>query len=185
MVRKAAAKEPAWERPMSEFLMAEAGVRELHARYVDAVFRKDYRAFADCWTEHAEWRIAGEVRRGRHEITAFVERAMSNFHRVIMTFRTPILELRDGAAFARTYVTEQNGFKGGRPGSTIGLYYERLVEEGGRWRRAWALFQLHYMGPPDLTGSFFDHPDYGPPPGFPPADAVPANYSRLATSQAL
>lgn len=165
---------------MTDFLTAEAGIRQLHARYGDAVWRKDYAAFADCFTEDAEWRIAGQVHRGRREIVGFLERAMSNFHGVIMTFRTPIIELSgDGAANARTYVTENNGFKDGRPGSTIGTYYERLVERDGVWRRAWALYQLHYMGPADLTGAFFAQPDYGPPPAMPPLDAMPANYSRI------
>lgn len=166
---------------MTDFVAAEAGIRQLHARYVDAVWRKDYASFADCFTEDAEWRIAGHVHRGRPEIVAFLERAMSNFHRVIMTFRTPLIELGDGTANARTYVTEHNGFKSGRPGSTIGTYYERLVvDPAGRWRRAWALYQLHYMGPADLTGSFFEQPDYGPPPAMPPLDALPVNHSRLA-----
>jgi ketosteroid isomerase-like protein len=164
---------------MTDLVTAEAGVRQLHARYVDAVFRKDYPAFGDCWTEDAEWRIRGHVYRGRSEICAFLARAMDNFHRVIMTFRTPIIDLRPDGAYCRTYVTEQNGFKDGRPGSTIGMYYEKAVEQDGRWRRAWALFQLHYIGPADLTGSFFEHPDYGPPPGFPPPDALPANNSGI------
>lgn len=164
---------------MTDFLTAEAGIRQLHVRYVDAVWRRDYAAFADCFTADAEWRIAGQVHRGRAEIVGFLQRAMSNFHRVIMTFRTPIIGLGDGSATARTYVTENNGFKDGRPGSTIGTYYERLVEKDGLWRRAWALYQLHYMGPADLTGAFFEQPDYGPPPAMPPLDAVPTNYSRI------
>jgi hypothetical protein len=164
---------------MSDLLAAEAGIRQLHARYIDAVWRKDYPAFGECWTEDAEWRIRGEIYRGRPQIEAFLERAMSNFHRVIMTFRTPIIELEPGGARARTYVTEQNGFKNGRPGATVGTYFERVVEQDGRWRRSWALFQLHYIGPADLTGTFFDQPDYGPPPAFPPSDAVPANNSGI------
>jgi ketosteroid isomerase-like protein len=165
---------------MSDQLAAEAGIRQLHARYADAVWRKDYAAFGDCFSEQAEWRIAGQVHRGRAEIIGFLERAMSNFHRVLMSFGTPVFELADGTANVRTYVREQNGFKDGRPGSTIGIYYERLSEQAGRWRRDWALYQLHYMGPVDLTGAFFDQPDYGPPPAMPPLDATPANYSRLA-----
>lgn len=164
---------------MMDFVSAEAGIRQLHARYAEAVWRKDYATFADCFTPDAEWRIAGQVLRGRNEITGFLETAMTRFHRVIMTFRTPLIELGEGAANVRVQVTEQNGFKDGRPGSTIGTYFERLVEQDGVWRRAWALFQLHYMGPADLTGSYFDQPDYGPPPAMPPLDAVPANYSRI------
>ena len=166
---------------MSDYLTAEAGIRELHARYVDAVLRKDYVSFADCFTEDAEWRIAGRVNRGRGEIVGFLQAAMSNFHAVIMTLRPPLIDLHGTTANVRTHVTENNGFKDGRPGSTIGTYYERLVEQGGRWRRAWALYQLHYMGPADLTGSWFEQPDYGPPPAMPPLDAVPANNSRLVS----
>ena len=163
-----------------DVLLAAEGIRQLHARYGDAVFRKDYQAFRSCWSEDAEWRIAGNVFRGREEIGDFLERAMGNFHRVIMTFRTPMVELTDAGAKTRVYVTEQNGFKNGRPGATIGTYYEQVVQQDGQWLRSWALFQLHYMGPADLTGDYFEQPDFGPPPAFPPLDTIPPNYSRIA-----
>lgn len=162
---------------MSDFHIAEAGVRQLHARIVDAVWRKDAAAFGDCFTETAEWRLAGMVLQGRAEIVEAFARLMANCERVLMTFRTPVLEVGDGWARGRTYVTEQNAFKDGKPGSTIGTYWERFEPDGERWRCAWRLFQLHYIGPPDLSGSFFDQPDYGPPPGFPPTDATAANFS--------
>src|SRR5688500_9786869 len=41
-----------------EFLLAAEGIRQLHARYIDAVLRVDYDAFRACWTEDAEWRIS-------------------------------------------------------------------------------------------------------------------------------
>ena len=166
-----------------EELLAIEGIRQLHARYVDAVFRKDYDAFRRCWTADAEWRIAGRIMRGHDEIVGFLEQAMANFHRVIQTFRDPIVELTGaGEARTRVHVTEQNGFKDGRPGGTIGTYFERVVERDGLWVRKWALFQLHYMGPADLTGAYFDQPDYGPPPAFPPPDAFAPDYSRLTAS---
>lgn len=168
---------------MTNFVAAEAGIRDLHARYVDAVWRKDYAAFGDCFAEDAEWRIAGMVLRGRAEIESTLERLMGNFHRVLMTFRTPILDVGDGVASGRTYVTEQSAFKNGRPGTTIGLYYERFVRQSDRWRMSWRLFQLHYMGPADLTGSFFEQADYGPPPAMPPLDAPTYNYSGLGAGK--
>ena len=33
---------------MTDFLMAEAGIRQLHSRYIDSVYRKDFAAFGDC-----------------------------------------------------------------------------------------------------------------------------------------
>ncbi len=164
---------------MTDFAATEAAIRQLHARYVDAVWRKDYVAFGDCFTTDAEWRIAGMVLHGRAEIVATLERLMTNFERVLMTFRTPILEIGKGMASGRTYVTEQNGFKNGRPGASIGTYYERFVEQQDGWRFSWRLFQLHYLGPADLSGAFFTQADYGPPPAMPPLDAPTYNYSGL------
>ena len=166
---------------MTDYVAAESAIRLLHARYVDAVWRKDFAAFGDCFTEDAEWRIAGMVLRGRAQIVAALERLMPNFRRILMTFRTPILEVGQGTASGRTYVTEQSAFKDGRPGSTIGIYYERFVEQGDRWRFHWRLFQLHYMGPADLSGAFFEQADYGPPPAMPGPDAPTYNYSGLGT----
>ncbi len=164
---------------MTDFLSAESGIRQLHARYTDAVYRKDYVAFGDCFTEDAQWRIAGTVLQGRAHIMAMLEGLMPNYHRVLMMFRTPILEVGDGVASGRTYVTEQNAFKSGRPGTSIGIYYERFIQQDDRWRFTWRLFQLHYLGPPDMSGTFHEQADYGPPPGMPPLDAPTYNYSGL------
>ena len=156
---------------MTDLMAAEAGIRRFHARYADAVFRRDYATFADCFTEDAEWRVGGSILRGRAEIVDFLKDKMELFHWVHMTFRTPIVEVGDGTASSRTYVTEQNAFKDGRPGNSVATYFERFVEQDGVWRRSWAFFQLHYMGSADLTGTYFAQPDFGPPPAMPPPDA--------------
>ncbi len=168
---------------MTDFLVAESGIRQLHARYVDAVWRKDFDAFGDCFTEDAEWRISGMVLQGRDEIVWNLKRLMPNFKRILMTFRTPLLEVGDGIASGRTYVTEQSAFINGKPGTTIGIYYERFVDQGDKWRFAWRLFQLHYMGPAELTGPFFDNPDYGPPPHMPDLDAMAINHSGMGVDK--
>ncbi len=157
---------------MTDYLMAEAGIRQLHARYADAVFRKDFAAFADCFTEDAEWRLGSYVLRGPREAAAFLRERIGNSHWVLMNFRSPILEIGQGVATGRTYVTELNAYKNAAPGHTIATYYERFAERNGVWRRAWAFFQLHYMGAEDLSGTFYPQVDYGPPPAMPPEDAL-------------
>jgi ketosteroid isomerase-like protein len=155
----------------TEFLLAEAAVRQLHARYVDAVFRADLDAFGECFAEQAEWRVGGKVMRGRNEATAFMRNVFPQFERLFMTFRTPLLNIdNSGALSARTYVSENSRFADGRPFAPIGIYYEHFIREDGRLRFKWRLFQTHYAGPPDLTERFFDLPDYGPPPAMPPFD---------------
>jgi uncharacterized protein (TIGR02246 family) len=166
---------------MTEFIVAESAVRQLHARYADAVWRKDVTAFGDCFTQDAEWRIVGMVLRGRDQIVSGFERLMSRYQRVLMQFQNPILTVGDKSAVGRTYVVEHRAAPNERPGMTIGTYFERFVDQGDRWRFAWRLYQLHYIGPPDLSGTFFDQPDYGPPPNMPPLDAPTYNLSGART----
>ena len=156
---------------MTDLVIADTGIRQLHARYTDAVWRHDYDAFADCFIKDADWRISGRVFRGRAEIRDAIERILGNFRRVLISFGTPSLTVGDGAATGRTYITEKCAWKNGNTNISIGRYYEHFVDEGDRWRFSWRLFQLHYRGPPDLSGTFFDNPDYGPPPGMPALDA--------------
>jgi uncharacterized protein (TIGR02246 family) len=156
---------------MIDLAAAERGVRDLHARYTDAVFRKDFDAFAECFTRDGEWRISGRVFRGRTEIREAIAVILDNFVRVLFTARTPILDVVDGELVARTYIDEKCAWKNGNTNIAIGHYYERFAEEDGRWRFAWRLFETLYRGDPDLSGTFFERADYGPPPGMPPRDA--------------
>ena len=160
---------------MTSFAEAEFGIRQLHARYTDAVWRKDAAAFADCFTAEGEWRISGQIFRGRRQIEESIARILANFQRVLITFRTPILEVKEGVASGRTYITEQCAWKNGNTNISIGLYFEHFIQDNDRWQFSWRLFQQHYRGPPDLGGTFFDNPDYGPPPAMPLEDALPAD----------
>lgn len=160
---------------MIEFLEAEAGIRQLHAHYTDAVWRQDLAAFGDCFTTDAEWRISGMVMRGRDEIANGFGTILATCNRVLISFRNPQVDLTGrGRASARVYVTEQCSWTDKAPNMNIGRYFDRAVLDGDRWRFEWRLFQLLYTGPSDLTGEFQDHPDYGAWPAMPPRDAVPA-----------
>jgi hypothetical protein len=83
------------------------------------------------------------------------------------------LEVGEGVAAGRTYFTARNILKDGTPFAPMGMYFERFVQEGDMWRFKWRLFQTHYVGPPDLTGTYTQNPDYGPSPAMPPLDAIP------------
>ncbi len=166
---------------MSQFAAVEAHVRELHAHYSDAVFRKDLHAFGECFTEDAEWRIAGMVLRGRSEIVAAFSRIMDDARRVFMTFRNPLLRMEGSeSACARTYLTEQCSWEDGRANYNIGRYFERFVWDGDRWRFSWRLYQVLYTGPRDVSGAWFDEPDFGSPPGMPPRDCPPPPPRRIS-----
>ena len=59
---------------MTDQIAVETAIRQFHALYADAVWPRDYDAFGDCFTEDAEWRIAGMVLRGRPHLCDGAER---------------------------------------------------------------------------------------------------------------
>ncbi|MFA7601431.1 MAG: nuclear transport factor 2 family protein [Novosphingobium sp.] len=167
---------------MDDWMRAQAAVMQLHAHYVDAVWRKDSQAFGACFASDAQWRLSGFVIDGRSAITEFMTAAFARYGRILLTFRTPIIDVRDGAITARTYVSEQSVLADGTAYGPIGTYYERFVEEDGRLRFAWRLFMTEYVGGPDLKGQFYDTPDFGPPPAMPDLDQPTFNRSGILGS---
>ena len=155
---------------MTDFVAAESGIRQLHARCIDTIWRKDAKAFADCFAEDGEWKIAGQHMRGRAEIEGLFAKLLGLCDRVFTQNSTPILEVGDGEAFGRTYVLENAKLNNGQSATTIGIYYERFVETKDGWKFKWRHWSLQYRGPADLSAPFYESPDYGPPPGMPEAD---------------
>jgi uncharacterized protein (TIGR02246 family) len=156
---------------LSDFLIADGAIRQLHAVYVDAVWRQDIDAFADCFAEDAEWKIAGAHVRGRAEIQNQLRIFLAASERVLMFPGTPILEIGSQTATGRIYVTEYIKRRDGSALRTIGVYYDHYVERSDRWRFQSRHWHLYYRGPPDLSGPFHDCQEYGPPPGMPGLDA--------------
>jgi uncharacterized protein (TIGR02246 family) len=155
---------------MIDLQEAEFHIRQLQARYADALWRKDPQSFGDLFAENGEWKVSGMHLKGREEIRSTFARYMEHTGRTLMTFRTPIVELVDGVVTSRTYVNESNRFADGQTADTIGIYYERFTQEHGRWLFLYRHWNMYYIGPPDLTADFFAVRDFGPPPGFPGRD---------------
>jgi uncharacterized protein (TIGR02246 family) len=164
---------------MNDFVTAEAEIRQLYARYADAVWRKDFDAVGDFYTEDAEWRIGGAVLRGRAEIVEHLEIVLAKFQRVLITLRTPVLAIEGDTATARNYLTEQGAFTDGHAITPIGTYFDRLIHQADRWRFTWRLFQTCYVGPPDMSGPFYENPEFGPPPAMPERDAGTFNRTGM------
>jgi hypothetical protein len=155
---------------MTEFVIADSGIRQLHARYIDAVWRQDVDAFANCFAEYGEWKIAGLHMRGRAEIAGTIARLLGACERVLMTLGLPVLEVGRGTATGRIQCLEFAKLRDGSSAMTIGIYYDRYVEEGGHWRFQWRHWALHYRGPTDLSAQFIEGPDYGRFPNMPGPD---------------
>jgi hypothetical protein len=157
---------------MTDPASAAHDIAQLYARYADAVWRHDYDAFGQCFAPDGEWRISGLELHGRTEITATIARILARLRRVRIVFGTPILDFGpSGTASGRIQMTEHRAWINGETDISLATYYDRYVLADGRWLFAWRLFAMDYCGPPDLTGTWLETPDYGPPPAMPPLDA--------------
>jgi hypothetical protein len=155
---------------MTDFHVADSAIRQLQARYADAVWRRDIDAFVDCFAAGAEWKIAGMHMRGCDEIRSQIAKFLAPSERVMIWFGNPVLDVGNGTANGRTQTTEYVKLLDGRAIRTLGVYYERFVEQGDRWRFHWRHFNLYYYGPPDFSAPLHECREYGPPPGMPGLD---------------
>lgn len=156
---------------MTEIWVADSGVNQLHARFVDAVWRQDQASIADCVTEDAEWKIATLHLRGRAEISETLTRLLGYCRRIRLIVGNTVLDVGDGKATGRVPMTEFSQLQDGSSVLTLGVYYDHYHQQGDRWRYHRRHFGLHYRGPMDLTGEFIaESSDFGAPPGMPGPD---------------
>jgi uncharacterized protein (TIGR02246 family) len=153
---------------MGGLVATDCEIRQLHARYADAMFRKDAAAAGALFAADGVWHVAGQVAEGRDAILSFLEGAFPQFRNIMMTFRTPIVDVLDGQVVSRSWVTETRVMADGEASLLIGIYFDRFVEEDGKLLLGWRQFQTHYLGPPDLSADMAIVADYGPPPAMPP-----------------
>lgn len=165
-------------------MRAEFEIRQLHARYSDAVYRKDLAALPALFAKDAEWRVGGQTRKGIDEIVGLMGGVFPQFQRIVMIFSTPIVEVSDEGITSRAFANEQSRKADGSPFSAVGIYYDRFAEQDGRLVFKWRMFQTQYAGPPVLVNDFEQVHDFGAPPAMPPLDAETADTSGVGDKAA-
>ena len=166
---------------MSNFADVQAGILQLYARCTDAIWRKDAELFGHCFAEQGIWKIATMQMNGRADVTATFARLLAACAKVQLITGIPVLDQdENGQWFGRIQCTEIARMDDGSGAITLGVYFDRYVEEQGRWCFALRHFGMHYRGPMELPAELSGCPDYGPPPGFPAADE-PTYTKRFAS----
>lgn len=128
-------------------LADKAAIRELLERYADAVFRRDFDQWADCWAEDAEWEIMQFQRKGRAEVRALVEMLMTPLTFASMMVQPGPITVTGDRASARVYLLEVVVGPQGERRMTNAYddSYERCAD--GRWRFSKRVFSaLHAWG---------------------------------------
>jgi hypothetical protein len=163
---------------MTDFLSADAGIRQLHARFADAVWRQDTAEFSGCFATDGIWKIAGMEISGREKIAEACGNMLGRCSHIHIMTGLPIIALTDRGAKGRLNMTEFARMQDGSTAMTIGWYHDDYIEQEGRWLFAQRHWSMKYRGPPDLTGHYADTPNYGTFPDGPAVDE--ATYVRPA-----
>ena len=136
----------------------ELAIRDLNARYIDAVNRYHQDDWAATWSETASWNLLGMEVEGKANIVPLWAGAMSSFNFALMMLNSGTIQI-DGdsdnnRATGRWYVTEHINPKEGDPNITLGVYDDRYVKENGQWLFAHRHYNVMYQGAADYSGNY-------------------------------
>ncbi len=137
----------------------ELAIRDLNARYIDAVHRGDGASWQATWAEDGCWRIFGTEFVGRARIVEIWLGAMAQFDLVNMALTSGTLA-QDGAGVrGRWYVTEHLRAKDGSGRMVFGVYQDRYERRDGEWRFKERSYHVIYQGACDLSGAYRPIPE--------------------------
>lgn len=128
----------------------ELAIRNLLARYGDAVCRRDATAWADTWTADCSWDLGGgRVTHGRAETVALWRAAIEKYPWVAQLPASGVVEEVDGEVRGTWYVLELNHLADGSGVMHLGHYRDTYVRTADGWRFATRRFQIVYRGAMD------------------------------------
>ena len=136
----------------------ENAIRDLLARYIDAVNRVDQDAWAATWAEDATWALMGTEISGRSNLVPFWAAAMGSFEFVVMVLNSNTVQIDGDVATGRSYVTEHLNAKEGGPAMVLGIYDDTFSKIDGEWLFTSRRYNVLYSGGSDLSGDYVPYP---------------------------
>ena len=139
----------------------EAEIRDLVARYADAVNRRDEAAWGATWAKDGEWDLSGRPASGRDAVVALWSQLMGGIPWVNQIVYFGLVDVDGAAATGRWYLAEFMKLPDGTGRQMIGVYRDQYVKEDGAWKFAKRRMDPVYSGPPDLSGDAMPFPAEG------------------------
>ncbi|MEM0954919.1 MAG: nuclear transport factor 2 family protein [Pseudomonadota bacterium] len=130
----------------------ELAIRDLVARYIDAVNRYNAEDWAATWHRDARWDLMGTIVEGSEAILGLWKGAMGSFDAALMMLNSGTVAVDGESARGRWYVTEHLKPAEGDPNMTLGVYDDEYVLEDGQWLFSSRRYHVMYQGAPDMSG---------------------------------
>jgi uncharacterized protein (TIGR02246 family) len=150
---------------MSDGLTDQLEIRELTARFTDAVNRRAPRDVAALFAEDGEWHVPGvPVARGREAVANLLDGLLGNFDRLIQVTHSGHVDLADDAATATWYLSEfAASSASGKAFTFVGTYRDELVRTAEGWRFGTRAFDFLYRAKGDAEARWYPHPAVAAP----------------------
>ncbi|MCR9103915.1 MAG: nuclear transport factor 2 family protein [Gammaproteobacteria bacterium] len=132
----------------------EIALRNLMARYVDAVNRYDADAWIATWAEDGVWNLMGNPVQGRDNILALWQQMMASFEYALLLPSSCLFEFQGDSATGHWYLHEYSRDLDGNKGTLISRYNDTYVKVKGQWLFQSREYCFIYNGPPDFSGDF-------------------------------
>jgi uncharacterized protein (TIGR02246 family) len=137
----------------------QVAIRDLTARFTDAVNRRDSAALAALFTPDGSWVVPGTtVAAGRGEIAARLDGLLANFDRLIQLTHSGHVDVSDETATAVWYITESAADKAGNAFHFTGVYTDALIRTADGWRFAERSFAFLHRTRGTDAGKWYPHP---------------------------
>lgn len=139
---------------MMNSLEDELALRNLMARYSDAVNRVDADAWIATWAEDAVWNLLGNPVSGKDNILALWKQMMSSFEFALMLPSTCLFEVDGDTASGHWYLTEYTRDPEGAASTVLSRYTDTYTRKEGQWLFQSRDYSFIYNGPADLSGTY-------------------------------
>ncbi len=139
---------------MMNSLEDELALRNLMARYSDAVNRVDADAWIATWAQDAVWNLLGNPVSGKDNILALWKQMMSSFEFALMLPSTCLFQVDGDTASGHWYLTEYTRDPEGAASTVLSRYTDTYTRKDGQWLFQSRDYSFIYNGPADLSGTY-------------------------------
>lgn len=148
------------DQPDLQRLADELAIRDLAARFTDAVNRNDAAALGALFTDDGEWLVPGmETTHGPAAASARIADLRSTFVNLLQLLYSGHVDLADdGRSATATWYLAENASDGENSFAFTGVYEDELRKTDDGWRFARRRFSFLYRGRTELPGKWYAHP---------------------------
>ncbi|MGI9286622.1 MAG: nuclear transport factor 2 family protein [Pseudomonadales bacterium] len=132
----------------------EIALRNLMAKYADAVNRYDADTWISTWAENGAWNLLGSPVEGRDNILGLWQQMMGGFEFALMMPSSCLFNVDGDGASGHWYVHEYSRDKEGKTTMILGHYLDTYCKLDGQWLYKSRTYSFVYHGPADLSGSY-------------------------------